>query len=43
MLFSLVLVPVVSLITPKMNTEKTDQMFACLEEKVEVAKRKVLD
>ena len=43
MLISLVLVPVVSLITPKMNTEKTDRMFACLEEKVEVAKRKVLD
>ena len=36
MLVSLVLVPFVSFVTPKMDSSKTDEMFACLEEYVEV-------
>ena len=36
MLVSLVLVPLVSFVTPKMDSSKTDEMFACLEEYVEV-------
>ncbi len=43
MLVSLVLVPVVSLLTPKMNAEETDALFACFEEKIEVSVKKALD
>lgn len=43
MLVSLVLVPIVSLITPKMEEKRTDELFACFDEKVEVAVKKVLD
>lgn len=35
MLFSLILVPVVSLISPKMKKETVDNVFSCLHEKVE--------
>ena len=43
MLISLVLVPVVSLVTPKMEKNETDELFECFEEKVEVPKTKALD
>ena len=36
MIGGLILVPLVSLITPKMNKEKVDSMFACYEKKVMV-------
>lgn len=42
MVGGLVLVPIVSLITPKMNKDKLDKMFACYDEKVEVTKKLVL-
>ncbi|MBQ6946909.1 MAG: sodium:solute symporter, partial [Clostridia bacterium] len=36
MLAGLIIVPLVSLITPKMNKEKMENVFACYEEKVTV-------
>jgi SSS family solute:Na+ symporter len=42
MVGGLIIVPLVSLITPKMNKEKVDQMFLCYEEKVQVTKKMVL-
>lgn len=42
MVAGLVLVPLVSLITPKMDKEKVDKMFTCYDEKVEVTKKFVL-
>lgn len=42
MAVGLVIVPVVSLITPKMKKEDTDRIFACYEEKVTVEKKMVL-
>lgn len=43
MIVSLIIVPVVSLITPKMKKEETDKLFECFEEKVEVPIRDALD
>ena len=43
MLISLVLVPLVSLVTPKMDKKMTDELFECFEEKVEVPVKKALD
>ena len=43
MLVSLILVPVISLITPKMKKEETDKLFECFEEKVEVPVKDALD
>ena len=43
MLVSLVLVPLVSMITPKMNQEEVDSIFAGYDEKVETTTREVLD
>lgn len=40
MIAGLILVPVVSLVTPKMDSKKTDQIFSCYEEEVFV-KRKI--
>lgn len=40
MIAGLVIVPVVSLITPKMKRETTDEIFSCYEETVVVHKRK---
>lgn len=42
MIGGLVIVPVVSLFTPKIEREKTDKMFACYDEKVEVTKKMIL-
>ena len=36
MLGGLILVPVISLFTPKLNMEKTNEMFSCYEEEVVV-------
>lgn len=43
MIVSLIIVPVVSLITPKMKKEETDKLFECFEEKVEVPIKDALD
>ena len=43
MLVSLILVPVISLLTPKMKKEETDKLFECFEEKVEVPVKDALD
>ncbi|MBO5166003.1 MAG: sodium/solute symporter [Lachnospiraceae bacterium] len=42
MIAGLIVVPIVSLITPKMKKEDTDKIFACYEEKVTVEKKLVL-
>lgn len=42
MLGGLVIVPLVSLFTPKMDKAKVDQMFACYDEKVQVTAKTVL-
>ena len=42
MLGGLVIVPLVSLFTPKMDKSKVDQMFACYDEKVQVTAKTVL-
>lgn len=42
MVGGLIIVPLVSLITPKMNQDKVEKMFACYEEKVQVTKKIVL-
>ena len=42
MIAGLVVVPVVSLITPKMKKEKTEELFSCYEEKVVVEQKLVL-
>ena len=38
----LIVVPIVSVITPKMEKEKVDKIFACLDEKVTVSKKQSL-
>ena len=43
MVAGLVVVPVVSLISPKMKKEKVDEVFTCLDEKVLVSKRKSIE
>ncbi len=43
MLISLILVPVVSLLTPKMEEKKMEELFQCFEQKVEVPVKKSLD
>ena len=43
MVAGLIVVPVVSLITPKMKEEEVDPIFTCLEEKVLVSKRKSIE
>lgn len=42
MLAGLVIVPVVSLLTPKLNKEKTEEVFSCYEELVTVEQKLVL-
>ncbi|MBE5922610.1 MAG: sodium:solute symporter [Lachnospiraceae bacterium] len=39
MIASLVVVPIVSLMTPKMKKEKVDEIFSCYDEKIEVKKK----
>ena len=43
MVAGLIVVPIVSLITPKMDTSKVDSVFLCLEEKVLVSKKKSIE
>ena len=43
MIAGLVVVPVVSFVTPKMEKTKLDKIFVCLEEKVTVSKRKSIE
>ena len=43
MVVSLIVVPVVSLITPKMKKEKVDAAFSCLEETVTVRKKRSIE
>jgi len=43
MLVGMVVVPVVSLITPKMDKKKVDSIFECLNEKVMVSRRKSIE
>lgn len=43
MLAGLIVVPVVSLITPKLSREKTDAIFSCYEEKVTITKKRSLE
>lgn len=42
MIAGLVVVPVVSLLTPKMDSRRTEEIFSCLDEKVTVEQRMVL-
>ncbi len=42
MIAGLVIVPIVSLLTPKMNKKEVDKIFACLEEQVMVDKKTAL-
>lgn len=42
MVGGLIIVPLVSLITPKMNKNKVDEIFACYDEKVQVEKKMYL-
>ena len=43
MIVGLLVVPVVSLITPKMKKEKIEEIFECLDEKVTVSRRKSIE
>ena len=43
MVAGLVIVPIVSLVTPKMNKNKVEDIFECLEEKVLVRKRRSIE
>ncbi len=43
MIAGLIVVPIVSLITPKMDKKKVDEIFECLDEKVLVSKRKSIE
>ena len=43
MIAGLVLVPIVSLVTPKMEKKKVDSIFDCLDESVVVSKRKSIE
>ncbi len=43
MIAGMIVVPVVSLVTPKMDTSHVDKVFECLEEKVVVSKRKSIE
>ena len=42
MLLSLIVVPVISLITPKMESGKVEEIFACYDEKVTITKKRSL-
>ena len=43
MIAGLIIVPVVSLLTPKMESTKVDSIFACLEETVVVRKKRSIE
>ena len=43
MLLSLIIVPAVSIITPKPNCTIMDEIFGCYDEKVEVSRKNALE
>ena len=43
MIVGLIVVPIISLVTPKMDGKKLDEIFHCLEEKVLVSKKKSIE
>ena len=43
MVAGMIVVPIVSMVTPKMDTSHVDKVFECLEEKVVVSKRKSIE
>lgn len=43
MIAGLIVVPIVSLVTPKMAKKKTDEIFACYEETVVISKKRALE
>ena len=43
MVAGLVVVPIVSLISPKMDAKKVDDIFACYDEKVTIPKKNSLE
>jgi SSS family solute:Na+ symporter len=43
MIFGLIIVPVVSLITPKMDNTTVDKIFTCYDEKVVITKKRSLE
>ncbi|MDY2614092.1 MAG: sodium:solute symporter [Lachnospiraceae bacterium] len=43
MIVGLIIVPIVSLITPKMNKKQVDDIFECYEEKVTITKKRSLE
>lgn len=43
MIAGLIIVPIVSLVTPKMEKKKVEQIFACLDESVVVSRRKSIE
>ena len=43
MIAGLIVVPIVSLLTPKIENKKLDEMFECYEEKVLVTKKRALE
>ena len=43
MVAGLIVVPIVSLFTPKMDTKKVEEIFVCYEEKVSIPKKKSLE
>ena len=43
MIAGLIVVPVVSIVTPKLQKEKVDEIFLCYEEKVMISKKRSLE
>ena len=43
MIAGLIIVPVVSFVTPKMDKKKVDEIFTCLEEKVTVSRKSSIE
>ena len=43
MIAGLIVVPIVSMITPKMDQKKLDELFECYEEKVTITKKHSLE
>ena len=43
MVVGLIIVPIVSLVTPKMKKEKVDEIFSCMEEKVVVSRKSSIE
>ena len=43
MVAGLIIVPIVSIVTPKLDTKKVDDIFACYDEKVTIPKKNSLE